>query len=716
MKRSSSLARVMGHTAMIALMTAPAFAQDVIDLQEITVDVVVDDGTGPAEGANPATLSGTKTAAPLTEVPQSVSVVGSDTLIQQNARKVDEALAYTPGVQAAPYGYDSDTNWFFVRGFAATATGAFVDGLQNFSYGFGGFYVDPYQLERVEVVRGASSALYGGSNPGGLVNMTTKRPTGEETREVETGIDSDGGAWVATDINTTRNGVDYRLTARAAQTSGNGVFEDGYRGFIAPSATFQTANGELNVSASYTNIQEDHVGNSWLPYVGTVEEADFGYIARDFNSGEPGYDWYDREQFTLGAEYTGALGEWALTSNNRFSYADVSEGSVYAYGYNGYSATPTDADNTLSRIKFDHFTETTSFASDNRIENTYVTGGMEHDLMFGLDLRTVEIDQVQSSVAWPDAATTLSASDPQYGAAQPDTSPYADNVINQTQVGLYAQDQIRFGDGWIATLTGRQDWVETTASEDRTSGAAGSNREDSEFSGRVAIAKEMANGWTPYASISTYFLPQIETSSAGADITPETGEQREIGAKWASADGSSFVGVSAFQIDRTGIVQSTWNGAGYDYTQLGEVRSTGFELEANHDFGNGVKAQLALTTMDVEVRDDANAALVGKTPYATIEDQASLHFKWTPTALPALTLNGGVRYSGASWADNANTQAVPAVTLYDAGANYAFNDSWSANLAVTNLADTTYVASCQTNLNCFYGEGRNVSLAVRHSF
>lgn len=713
--KNNGMARVLGHTAIVALLTAPAFAQDTITLDEITVEAA--SGTGPVSGTNPATLTGAKTATPVTEVPQSVSVISNEALATTNARKVDEALAYTAGVQAAPYGYDSDTNWFFVRGLAATATGAFVDGMQNYSYGFGGFYVDPFMLERIEVLRGASSALYGGSNPGGLVNMVTKRPTGEDKREVETGFDAEGGVWTALDMNGTEDNYDWRLVARAAETAGNGAFEDGFRGFIAPSVSFHTANGtDVTLSASYMNIDETHVGSAWLPYTGTVEAASFGFIDRDFNTGEPDYDWYNREQLTLSAEVANTIGGgWTLSNATRFGYADVTEGSVYAYGYAGYAATPTDADNSLQRVIFDHDTTTRQLTNDTRVENTYTLGGTEHRVMAGLDLRWFEMDQVQSAAAWPDAATLLSATNPVYGATQPATAPYADNVITQTQAGLYLQDQMRWGNGWIATGNLRNDWIDTNVSEDRTSGAAGAERTDSEMSWRFALAKEMAHGVTPYISASSYFLPQVETSSAGSTISPETGRQIEVGAKWAPSD-STFFGVSAFQIERQGIVQSSWNGAGYDYTQLGEVTSTGFELEGAHDFGNGVTTKLALTKMDVEITNDTNTALIGMTPYATIEDQASLSASWTPAFASDLTLTGGIRHMGASWADNANTQKVPAVTLYDVSASYSFAEDWSANLAVTNLADTTYVAACQTNLSCFYGDGRSVSLALRHAF
>ncbi|WP_176074833.1 TonB-dependent receptor plug domain-containing protein, partial [Brucella intermedia] len=99
-------------------------------------------------------------------------------------------LRYTPGVLAQPFGVDNDTNWLYIRGFDATANGTYLDGLQNFSYGFGGYFIDSFGIERIDVLRGPASALYGGANPGGIVNYISKRPTGERLRYLEAGINS----------------------------------------------------------------------------------------------------------------------------------------------------------------------------------------------------------------------------------------------------------------------------------------------------------------------------------------------------------------------------------------------------------------------------------------------------------------------------------------------------------------------------------------------
>ncbi|WP_313351330.1 TonB-dependent receptor plug domain-containing protein, partial [Paracoccus sp. (in: a-proteobacteria)] len=145
------------------------------------------------------------------------------------------ALAYTSGVIGQPYGYDSDTNWIMVRGFAATANGVFQDGLPNFSFGFGGFYVDPHMVERIEVLKGPSSVLYGSSNPGGIVNYVTKQPTGQNSTEVELGFDEHGRVWTSVDQNRVIDrSTAYRFLGKLERQDGHGAFEPGFHGLLHP--------------------------------------------------------------------------------------------------------------------------------------------------------------------------------------------------------------------------------------------------------------------------------------------------------------------------------------------------------------------------------------------------------------------------------------------------------------------------------------------------
>lgn len=708
-----------GLAASIAAL--PALAQeaytgpaDTFSLGEITLQVL---GTQPVGAlTDPLTLTGAKTATAVTEIPQSVSIVSAGRMAETNAAKIDEALRFTSGVQAAPYAYDSDTNWFFLRGFDATASGVFLDGAQLYSYAFGGFYIDPFLIERIEVLKGPSSMLYGASNPGGVVNYVSRLPGGEPGGLAELGIDDEGRRWAsvdyATDIDDT---LALRFGAKVQGVDGHGMFDDGWDGIL--SAGFAKRfdhGGVLTATANYTTMEEDHVGGAWLPYFGTVEEVDgFGRFDQYFNSGEPDLDDYDREQWIATAIYRQDLaGGWKLSNTLRFADADIRESSVYAYGYTDFALTPQDDALSLSRLVFEHDTQARVWNNDLNVQNDVDLGPARHRLLFGVDAKYYELDQIQASAT----GTPLSARDPDYGAAQPASVAYIDQNLEQTQLGVYAQDQISWGDGWLATINARYDNVHTEAGENEATGVAGVNRRDREFSWRAGISKEIG-AFTPYLTGGTYFNPQVVNDPAGDEVEPETGRQIEAGVKWSpSAD--TLVTLAAFEIRREDISQDEFNAAtgGYDYFQIGEVRSRGVELEAQGYFTPSISYLAALTLLDMEITDDIDETIVGNTPNIIAENQASFMVGWEPQAVEGLMLRGGMRYYGSSWVDNQNTEKVPEVALFDAGARYDFASGWTANLDITNIADHDYITSCQTAYWCYQGEGRRYALALRRNF
>lgn len=701
--------------AMAVLVPAAARAQQADGGQIVLDPVVVSDrapvaadATGPVPGfVAERTRTGAKTATPLTEVPQSVTVVGSEEMRAHGADKVDEALRYVAGVTAQPFGADKDTNWMFIRGFQATQTGVYQDGLQNYSYGFGGFFTDSFTLERVEVLRGASSVLYGGANPGGLVNYVSKRPTGERLRYLEGAIEDSGRASTAFDIG---DAVDeafaYRLTGRIVGGDGDTDHEDGLRGTVSPSLRWTPDDKtEVTVLSNYTAIDETHNGGAFLPYVGTVVEAPFGRIPRDANYTEPALDEYERRQYSLGYELEHRF-DTGLTArqNLRYGYADVHEVSIYPYGYGGFAPAPTDAANTLSRINFEHDTRVHSVGLDNQLEAGFATGPLAHTLLVGLDYKYFNMDQVQLS----GSATPISATDPQYGAPQGVRAAYIDQNLVMNQVGAYVQDQVRFGDGWIATLNGRYDRVFMDST-----GTSEYDGSDGQLSGRAGLAYTFTGGLTPYVSASTFFNPVLGASLATGAFEPETGTQYEVGLKYAPEFMDALFTVALFDLTRQNVV----TGLSPFETQLGEVTSQGIELEARADITPDLHATAAFTYTDLEITDDANAAVIGKSPYIVPERQASASLDYTLPAslfggaLDGVVIGGGVRYLGASWADNENTTRVPSATLADAWIGYD-GEGWGVDLNVSNITDKVYVASCQTVYSCAYGEGRTAKLTV----
>ncbi|WP_417670515.1 TonB-dependent siderophore receptor [Roseibium sp.] len=718
MKRGVLHAGLLAGTAMTFILPTGAFSQNSTDatlLEKVEV-------RGSGQSDNPvgevagyvakASYTGAKTATPLTEVPQSVSVIGRAEIDARGATKADEALRYTAGVFTQPFGYDSDTNWLFIRGFQATATGAYLDGLHLYSYAFGGFFVDSFNLERIEVLKGAASVLYGGSNPGGLVNYVSKRPTGERLRYVETGINDAGTAFFGFDIGDRVEGAfDYRVTGRIQGGDGYTDFEEGIRGTISPSFTVHMNDAtKLTVLANITSIDETHNGGAFLPYEGTVVDASFGRIDPDSNFTEPDLDYYKRNQGSLGYEFEHAFNnDWTFRQNVRFAVANVDEHSIYGNGYDGSAPM-------LSRINFEHHTDVTTFLVDTQVEGKVTTGPVEHTILGGIDYKYFNIDQVQAA----SSATSISVTNPVYGAAQSATNSYINQDLSQNQLGFYVQDQLKFADGWIATLNGRYDTVWTGTHDRPTFWSPTQDNQqdnvDSAFSGRAGLAYQFDNGVTPYASVATFFNPQIGTTQYGEMFEPETGTQYEVGIKYAPTFMDAFFTVALFDLTRQNVLVTDPTNS-FAQIQTGEIRSRGIELEAKGNITNNLSATAAFTAYDVEVIKDTVAANVGKTPYIVPEIQGSLWLDYAfdetlfNGALNGVSVGGGVRYIGESWADMANTYKVPDVTLLDARVGYA-KDNWGIDLNVSNLLDETYVASCQNTTGCAYGEGRSIKLKL----
>ena len=708
MKTTTPLAILLAGTTALA---TPALAQEqALSLGEIVFEVQGAEPVG--DVAAPFTLSGVKTATPITEVPQSVSVIGRETFEEQHPNKVDEVLRDVAGVQSQLYGYDSDTNWFYIRGFNSFDTGAFLDGLSLFSYGFGTFYIDPFLLERIEVLKGPSSMLYGASSPGGIVNYVSRLPDGSEGSSVTTGADTEGRAWVSGEAaGVMGDDLSYRFGSKITRQDGHGMFEDGYEGVLFAGATKAFDDGSrLTLHLSHTDMEEDHVGGQFLPIYGTEYEAPFGYFDEYYNAGDPDSDEYDRSQTIATGIYRTTVGGWDLTDTFRLGRAEISETYLYANGFTS-GQVPTAATE-VNRFVFAHDSEATIAQNDLRLTREVTTGAVSHDLLLGLDARRYQLDE-QQAFAFGKA---LDPTDPDYSVVQPEVGdPYIDGIRTQEQVGVYAQDQLRFGN-WITTLNARYDWVWSDV-DNRIGDDL--DRKDEAFSGRVALAYDFGNV-VPYVTAGTYFNPQSLDVAAAEDADPETGRQVEVGVKW-QPNGYSLVTLAAFDIVREDVSQTFVNGGLFDPQILGEVRSRGVEVEANLTLSEQLNLRAAYTAMDVEIEEFGGApATVGKTPQSVIENLGSVELAYAPLAVQGLELRLGARYLGDSWADNENTLEVGDTLLFDAGMSWHFADDWTADLNVTNLTDERYTASCQTSSggisSCWQGEGRVASFAVTRSF
>jgi iron complex outermembrane receptor protein len=648
------------------------------------------------------------------ETPQSISVIGREQIRDQNRASFAEALRYAPGVRSETFGADTRNDWFKIRGFDAQDVGLFLDGLQLSSFAFANWKFPPFGIERIDILRGPSAVLYGGSGPGGLVNIISKKPPYAPLNYLEAGVNSYGNRYLSFDFGSPvatpsgpSNELYYRLLGKVKGGETQTAFtpDDSY--FIAPSLTYKPdLDTTLTILASASKNRTRVQG--FLPYVGTVVDAPFGRIPTRLFASDPSVDSFTREQEMVGYQFEKNLTDnLTFRQNARFAHDDVKFQTLLGNGYIG--GVPATA--RLSR--FNDFARDIANQGnlDSQFEYRFATGPVQHKALVGVDLKSYQISDLQ---AFDFATPPLTLVNPVYGVAQgfPGTV-FADQTITQKQLGVYAQDQLKLG-RLTLVLSGRNDWVNT--SDDNRLGPS-LNRDDSRFSGRAGLIYNTGLGIAPYVSYATSYNPIVGTNFVtGQLFTPETAEQTEVGVKIEPAGFNGHFGASLFDLKRQNVLTTNPANA-LQSIQTGEVTSRGIELEAVANIMPGLKVVGAFTNFHIFVSKDLNPALINTVPTNTPSEIASLWGDYTfqSGSLTGFGFGAGVRYNGVSYADTANSPVVPSHVVGDAAIHYEMKN-WRFALNVTNISDQIYVGSCSTPTACFYGDRRRAVASVAYKW
>ena len=705
---SSGASRRSSRTARIA--TAPGRpARNTQNVQR------GQDPRGPINGyVAERSLTGTKTDTPLMETPQAISVIGREEIRDQKPNSLAEALRYAPGVRSETFGADTRNDWFKIRGFDAQDVGLFADGLQLSTFAFATWKFQPVNIERIDILRGPSAVLYGGSGPGGLVNVISRTPGFVPSNYVEAGVNSYGNGYLSFDFtgpvatpSGPSNELYYRLlgTVKGGNTQTDFTPDNTY--FVAPSVTYKPdIDTTLTILASAS--KNDTRVQGFLPYVGTVVNAPFGRIPTQLFASDPSVNSFRREQEMIGYQFEKNLTDnLTFRQNARFAHDDVQFQTLLGNGYVG--GDPSTA--LLSRFN-DFAHDTANQANlDSSFEYRFATGPVQHKTLVGVDLKSYEISDLQ---AFDFATPALNLLNPVYGVQQgfPSTV-FADQTITQKQVGVYAQDQLKLG-RLTLVLSGRNDWVNTA---DNNRLAPSESRDDSQFSGRAGLIYNTDLGIAPYVSYATSYNPIIGVNTAtGQLFTPETGVQSEVGVKVQPAGFNGYFSASVFDLKRQNVLTTDPNNVLLQI-QTGEVTSRGIELEGVANVTPELKLTAAFTNFHIFVSKDLNPALIDTVPTNTPSELASLWGDYTIKSgqLTGLGFGAGVRYNGISYADTANSLVVPSYVVGDAAIHYDVKN-WRFALNVTNIGDKIYVGSCQTPTACFYGDRRRAIASASYKW
>jgi iron complex outermembrane receptor protein len=690
-------------------------------LAEDTVVVSADGGSGVAQenawGPSPTiaakrSATGTKTDTPIEKNPQSISVVTQEEMAMKNVTSVKGAFNYTPGVLTGNRGSSNVIDALSIRGFSETNTNQYLDGLKLQGDNYSEFAIDPYFLERAELLRGPVSVLYGKSNPGGVVSLVSKRPTQETLREVQFQMGTNNQFSTGFDFGGSLDddGVySYRLTGLARSADAQQEMNKEKRYTIAPSFSWRPDENTRFDLLTYFQNEPETGYYGWLPRQGTVvgitrPDGSSYKLPTNFDEGEDSNK-ISRNTKMVGYNFEHSFNDtWTVRQNLRYADLRTDYRSIYGNGYLPETQQITRG-TAFSNEKLNQF------AVDNQVQAKFATGAVDHTLLMGGDYQRTrnDIDAAFGSAA------PISAINPQYGNDAVIGTPFPYQYLNrQEQTGLYSQDQMEWN-RWVLTLGGRYDYAMTSALN--RNGNTEEKNHDQAFTWRGGLNYVFDNGIAPYFSYSESFIPTAGTTSSGQPFDPSRAKQYEAGVKYVPKDRPIVITGAVYQLTKTKNLTADPDSLQFS-VQGGEIRSRGVELEAKAAVNANINLTAAYSYTDAEYTHDT--LLKGKTPVQVPKHMASLWSDYTfhETALSGVTVGAGVRYVGESKGlyasgDDANQNFdVAGYTTVDAALKYDLArfgmPGSSIGVNVNNLFDREYVASCYRDYACYWGAERQI--------
>lgn len=690
-------------------------ADEVMNLPDVNIDGSRNYETawGPTTGmVATRTAAGTRTDTAINEIPRSISVITREQLDSRPTLNLNDSLRYTAGVMSSGYGSDSRADWLKVRGFVPTQ---FLDGLPLPVGSFANPKIEPWNLERIAVLRGPASSVYGQTPPGGLLDMVSRRPREEQANEVEL----QAGSNEHKQINFDSTGkIDdegqflYRVsgTVRDSNTPIDHIPDKRYN--IAPSLTWNiNEDTRLTFLSQYTR-DDTGITGQFLPLQGTKIDSPFGDISHHKNLGEPDWDFYDRTYYALGYSFEHRFNDvWQFRQNLRYTKSDLEFQAVNVATFNSI-----DANGNVNRESGIVDEDISQFAVDNNFQADFSTGELDHTLLLGLDHQ-----RANTNYRWlyGMGVPPINVNNPIYGADMSGVTYFTMQDFNQKtyQTGLYFQDQIAL-DNWRLTLGGREDWVHTGTEFFNKNDATNTQR-DAAFSGNVGLSYLFDNGITPYFSYAESFQPAMGANvDSTVSFEPTEGRQYEVGIKYQPPGTDAMLTAAVYDLNQTNVSVTE----GSVTRQIGELEIRGLELEAIADVTENLKLVASYSYTDSEIQkgpDKGNRMAQVPRNQAT----AWADYTWHSGALDGFGVAAGVRYVGDSYGNTANTWLghTGSYTVYDASVHYDLGrlDSSLRGVSVAvdakNVFNKEYLSTCD-GYWCYYGDERTVVGSVNYKF
>jgi len=675
---------------------------------------------GPVQGyLATRTAAGTKTDTALVEAPRSISVATREQMQDRNVQNLDDAVKYMPGIVSASYGSDTRYDWMRVRGFEPTQ---FLDGLPLPR----GVYANPkaetWNLDRIALLRGPASSVYGQTPPGGLLDMVSRRPSAESSNAIQVQYGSDNYRQInfASTGKIDDEGQFLYGVSGVVRDAGTQVDHiDNKRYNIAPSLTWNIdTDTKLTLLSQFTR-DDTGTTSQFLPIQGTKIKFPQGEVSHHKNLGDPDYEFYDRTYYALGYAFEHRFNDtWQFKQNLRYTKSEL---SFQQLTVGSYIYSPADANGNISRSSTNVDEDIGQFAVDNNFQADFATGDITHTVLLGLDHQRTDtsfrtIYGTASNINIFNPINTVPTLRPT------DVTPYYDYNQKTIQTGLYAQDQMAL-DNWRLTLGGREDWVHQGTTYFNKLDATNTDRSKN-FSGNAALSYVFDSGFVPYLSYAESFQP---ASNASVDpvksYKPTEGKQWELGIKYQPPGSNTLLSAAVYDLTQKNVLVTRIGAGNQSITdQAGEVKVKGLELEAVSDVTENLKVIAAYTLSKSEVQ---TGIYKGNRLQLIPNQQASLwtDYTWHTGVLDGFGIGFGARYTGNTYGDQGNTWTgkANAYTVFDGAVHYDLGrldnslKGASVKLNATNLFNKDYISTCDGSY-CYFGDQRSVVASATYQW
>ena len=678
-----------------------------IELQATSITGTADYETaqGPVQGYHATrSASATRTDTSIHETPQSISVVSKDVVEDIGATRLQDALDYAGGVGRANNFGGQGLTTFTVRGFT---TGEFYRNGFPINRGYPNM-PDANTIERLEVLRGPATMLYGRGDPGGTFNVVSKQPLAEPTVTLGSQLDDQGMQRATLDASgplDEQGRLAYRLNVvgEGGETFRDHVETERYG--VTPVISWQ-ATEDTKVIFEGDFMRNNHPLDRGLTRFanqkGTASrdtfwgEKDVGKLHNDNNMAQLRFEHLLNDNWTLGGGFQwldGTLQGNAIEANSL-----AADGRTLSRNFNYRKLEWTDKDTQLN------------------LTGHFSTGGFDHTLLTGVEFEDYDYKSIIQRSSGAAGSYPIDIFNPVYGQARPAlTRTPTHDKENLKTYAAFVQDQVALTERLKVLAGARFERFEHDY-ESYVTGVKPWSAADNAVTPRVGVIYDLTETVAVYADAARSFKPNTGASRQGGGFDPEKGKSYEMGIKWEALDRQLSVDAAIYQIEKKNVLTTDPEDSTFSVA-AGQVRSRGLDLNVAGNVTPQWRVIGGYAYVDAEVTKD-NTIRVGSRLANIPRNSFSLLnvYEFQDGALKGLGLGAGGKYVAERVGQTSNTPfSMDAYTVVDLLGYYKVNEKVRLNLDVKNLFNRDFEEGAFGNFYAYPGEPRTVQVGIAYT-